>query len=161
MMVYSDYVKQRILFYRRSGKSLQRIVLSLAEEGLVATKAGVAKFLRRFDETGTIARAPGSGQKSMMTAEAKQIVEEQMERNDETTGKELAPISFSLDRPYVARTSIVVVPYFVRCVINKRPYYARSKTVRRSVLRPCNVNFLIGRTVCNIPTYCMHSLVRI
>ena len=83
-MVNSDYVKQRILFYRRSGKSLQQIVRSLAEEGHVATKAGVAKFLRRYDEKGTIARAPESGQKSKMTAEAKQIVEQQMERNGDT-----------------------------------------------------------------------------
>ena len=57
----------------------------MAEEGHVATKAGIAKFLRCHDETGTIACAPGSGQKSKMTAETKQIVEEQMERNDETT----------------------------------------------------------------------------
>ena len=56
-MVYSDYVKQRILFYRCSGKSLQEIVQSLAEEGHVATKAGVAKFIRRYNETRTIARA--------------------------------------------------------------------------------------------------------
>ena len=88
-MVYSDYVKQRILFYRRFGKSLLKIVKSLAEEGHVATKAGVAKFIRRYNETGMIARAPGSGQKSKMTAKAKQIVEEQMEKNDETTRKEL------------------------------------------------------------------------
>ena len=45
-MVYSDYIKQRILFYHRSGKSLWEIVRSLAEEGHVATKAGVAKFIR-------------------------------------------------------------------------------------------------------------------
>ena len=88
-MVYSDYVKLRILFYRRSGKSLQEIIRSLAEEGHVATKAGVAKFISRYNETGTITCAPGGGQKSKMTAEAKQIIEEQMEKNDETMGKEL------------------------------------------------------------------------
>lgn len=41
-MVYSDYAKERILFYRCSGKSLQQIVQSLAEEGHVATKASMA-----------------------------------------------------------------------------------------------------------------------
>ena len=45
-MVYSDYVKQRILFYRRSGKSHQEIALCLAEEGHTATKVGIGKFLK-------------------------------------------------------------------------------------------------------------------
>ena len=47
-MVYSDYVKQRILFYHHSGKSLQQIVQSLAEEGHVDTKASLARLLRRY-----------------------------------------------------------------------------------------------------------------
>ena len=68
-MIYSDYVKQRILFYHCSGKSLQQIVRSLAEEGHIATKASLARFLRYYDETRMIVHAPGSGQKSKMTAE--------------------------------------------------------------------------------------------
>ena len=84
-MIYSDYVKQRILFYHSSGKSLQQIVRSLAEEGHIVTKAGMARFLRCYDETGMIVHAPGSGQKSKMTAEVKIIIEEQMEKNDKTT----------------------------------------------------------------------------
>ena len=90
-MVYSDYVKWRILFYCCSGKSyeFEGIVRNLAEEGHAATKTGVCKFLRCYKETGTIARAPGSGHVSEMTAEAKRVVEEQMEQDDETTGKEL------------------------------------------------------------------------
>ena len=51
-MVYSDYVKQRILFYRHSAKSLQQIVRNLTEEGHVATKAGVAKLLRHYYRDG-------------------------------------------------------------------------------------------------------------
>ena len=62
---------------------------SLEKEGHVATKAGITKFHRCYDETAPIACAPGSGQKSKMIAEAKQIFEEQMVRNDETMGKEL------------------------------------------------------------------------
>ena len=88
-MVYSGYIKQRILFYHHSGKTLQQVMRRLAEERHVATKAGVAKLLRCYNETGMIARAPVSGQKSKMTAVMKQIVEEQMEKNFETTGKKL------------------------------------------------------------------------
>ena len=83
-MVYSDYI-----FYRCSSKSYQKIVLSLAEEGHAVTKAGAGKVLRHFKETGTITRAHGSGQRSKMTAEAQRLIEEQMEADDETTGKEL------------------------------------------------------------------------
>lgn len=55
-MVYSDYVKQRILFYRRLGKSFVQITRCLAEEGHVTTKVGVYKFIRRYEETGMISR---------------------------------------------------------------------------------------------------------
>ena len=51
-MVYSDYVKQRILFYHHSGMSLQQIVRSLAEEGHVATKADLARLLRHYYRDG-------------------------------------------------------------------------------------------------------------
>ena len=88
-MVYSDYVKQRILFYRRLGKSYGSITHCLAKEGYVTTKAGVYKFVRRYEETATISRRPGSGLAKKLTAEAKRIVDEQMSRDDETTGMEL------------------------------------------------------------------------
>ena len=52
-------------------------------------KAGVGKFLRHYKEMGTIAHAPGRGQRSNMTAEAQRLIEEEMEADDETTGKEL------------------------------------------------------------------------
>ena len=50
-MVYSDYVKQRILVFRRSGKSYEGIAQSLADRH-VATKVGVCKFLRRYKKQG-------------------------------------------------------------------------------------------------------------
>ena len=45
MMVFSDYQKQRILYYRRLGKSHAEIARRLTEEGRRATKVGVLKFL--------------------------------------------------------------------------------------------------------------------
>ena len=88
-LVYSDYVKQRILFYRRLGKSFVQITRCLAEEGHATTKVDVCKFIRRYEETGMISRTPGSGKASKFTADAKMIIEEQMEKDDETTGVEL------------------------------------------------------------------------
>ena len=49
------------LFYR-SKKNCTQIVHCLEEEGYTASRVGVAKFLRRYKETGTIARVPGTGQ---------------------------------------------------------------------------------------------------
>ena len=88
-MVFSDYVKQRILRYRRLRKNYEGIAHCLSEEGHKVTKVGVYKFLKRFEESGTIARNPGSGKASKMTSSAKQIIKEQMWRDDETTGSEL------------------------------------------------------------------------
>lgn len=50
---------------------------------------GVYKFLRRYEETGTITRAPGSGRSSKVNAEICKLIEEQMQKNDETTALEL------------------------------------------------------------------------
>ena len=77
-MFFSDYVKQRILFYRRSGKSLQQMVRNLTEEGHIATRYD--QVSRRYYKTGMgmIVLTPGSGHKSKMTVEAKQITEEHL-----------------------------------------------------------------------------------
>ena len=88
-MVYSDYMNQRILFYRRLGKSYIQISHCLSEEGYATTKVGVYKFIKRYEERGIISRAPGSGQTTLLTADAEKIIEEQMSRDDETTGLEL------------------------------------------------------------------------
>ena len=61
-MVYLDYVKQRIVFFRRLGKSYAKIERSMAEESHTATSVGVCKFIRCCEGTGMIAHAPGSSQ---------------------------------------------------------------------------------------------------
>ena len=48
----------------------------LAKVGYTTTKAGVYKFVRRYEETATISRRPGSGLAKKLTAEAKRIVDE-------------------------------------------------------------------------------------
>ena len=61
-MVYSDYVKQRILVYNRCKKNCMEIAQCLLEEGYSVTKVGVAKLLHHYKETGSISRKPGTGQ---------------------------------------------------------------------------------------------------
>ena len=53
------------------------------------SRFGVAKFLKHYKENGSITRKPGSGRPSKITMEIKQIVEEQMKKDDETTAYQL------------------------------------------------------------------------
>ena len=66
-MVFSDYVKQRILYYRWLRKNYEGIARCLSEEGHKVTKVSVYKFLKRFEASGTIARNPGSSKASKTT----------------------------------------------------------------------------------------------
>ena len=98
--------EQRILFYHRLGKSFVQITRCLAEEGHVTTKIGVYKFIRRYEETGTISRTPGSGKASKFTTDAKKIIEEQMEKDNETTGVELQKLLAKNDIQVATSTAL-------------------------------------------------------
>ena len=88
-MVFSSYKKQRILFLRAKGYRAPTIAKLLRDEKLQCSRVGVAKFMRKFKQTGTISRHIGSGRPSKVTAEIKQLVEDQMRLNDETTAVQL------------------------------------------------------------------------
>jgi hypothetical protein len=68
-MVYTDYKKQRILFFHSQCLSAYKIVRVLEEEGLRASKTGVLKFLQKYAMTGSIGRRPGSGRPTKITPE--------------------------------------------------------------------------------------------
>ena len=88
-MVFSEYKLQRILYYSVQGFKAPTISRLLEEEGLHASQVGVAKFLKKFQQTGSIARRPGSGRPSKITAEIKALVEQRMRSDDETTAVQL------------------------------------------------------------------------
>ena len=89
-MVYNTYKKQRILSLYSQGLKAPTIAKILREEEqLRCTRVGVAKFLKKFEETGSLSRRSGSGRPTKITAEIKEIVEQQMQRDDETTAVQL------------------------------------------------------------------------
>ena len=88
-MVFSCYMKQRILYLRLQGHNPPTICTILLSEGMVASRRGIAKFLKRYEESSTIARRPGSGRPTKITMEIKQFVEAQMRVDDETTAYQL------------------------------------------------------------------------
>ena len=105
-MPYSEYLRRRALVLHSRGLTARAIVDSLADEGLRATPQGIAKFLRRVQDTGTLERQPGSGRPSSVTPLIQGLVESQMRRDDETTAVQLhallrrhGHIFFSFDNP--------------------------------------------------------------
>ena len=69
-MVFTDYMKQRIHYYRQLRKNNMGIACCLSEEGHKVTNVGVYKFLKQFKESGTITCNPGSSKASKMTSGA-------------------------------------------------------------------------------------------
>ena len=53
------------------------------------SRVGIHKFLKKYEATGSISRRVGSERPSKVTAEIKEIVEEQMRADDETTAYQL------------------------------------------------------------------------
>ena len=54
------------------------------EEEVVVTRVGVHKFIEQYKRIRRISRKPGSGRPSKVTDEIKKIVDDQMEKDDET-----------------------------------------------------------------------------
>ena len=88
-MVFSDYKKQRVLALASKGLRAPTIARELQKENLKCSRIGVHKSLCKFQETGSILRRVGSGRPLKVTAEIKQIVEDQMRKDDETTAYQL------------------------------------------------------------------------
>ena len=94
-MYFTTYQKQRILYFYYQGWKAPTIAKLLKQEGLSASRRGIDKFLKRFLETGSIARQPGQGGPSKITTEIKEIVEAQMRLDDESTAIQLHQLLIS------------------------------------------------------------------
>ena len=106
--MYSTYKRQRILYHFNQGNKAPTIARLLHAERLSASRRGIHKFLTKYLQTGLIARRPGSGRPSKITAEVKTIVEEQMQADDETT-------AYQLHRLLVSRGYNISIHTILRC----------------------------------------------
>ena len=59
------------------------------EEKLKVTRIGVAKFLKKYEATGSIGRRTGLGRLTKVTAEVKAIVDQKTKEDDPTTATQL------------------------------------------------------------------------
>ena len=88
-MVFSTYKKQRVLFFASWGLKAPAIAKELCKENLNCSRVGIYKFLKKYEATGSIRRRVGSGRPLKITAEIKQIVEEQMRADNEASAYQL------------------------------------------------------------------------
>lgn len=89
-MVYRDYLKYRVVqLHTKYGYRAPTIVKLLREEGEYLSRRGISKFITRYKERGTIRRKPGSSRPSKVTEEVQSFVENQMQKDDETTAYQL------------------------------------------------------------------------
>ena len=88
-MAYTNYIKLRILHHHLRGLKPYAIAKALETEGIQVSRFGVRKFIIMYVETGSIGRRPGSGRISKVTGCVKTLVEEQMQRDDETTAHQI------------------------------------------------------------------------
>ena len=61
---YSEYTKQLIVYHHRQGLKPGDILQILQEEGIMASRRGIAKFFAKCIESGPVARKPRSGRPS-------------------------------------------------------------------------------------------------
>ena len=88
-MPFSERTKVHMLLLSQAGHKPPTIARMLAAEGVVVSRRGVDKFLKRFEEDGSLARRSGSGRPTIVTPDMRAIVEEQMQTDDETTVSQL------------------------------------------------------------------------
>ena len=91
-MVFSDYTKQRILFFHNEGLLSTSIKERLQNEGIEASVVGIWKFIQRYKKYGTSKRLSGSGRKTIVTPGVEATIESQMEEDDETTASQLQKV---------------------------------------------------------------------
>ena len=89
-MVYRDYIKYRIVvLHSRYGYRPPTIAKILRGEGEYLSRRGISKFIDRYISRGTVMRKPGTGKWAKVTEEIKQLIEQKMREDDETTAVQL------------------------------------------------------------------------
>ena len=138
----------------------------LREEGLIANRMGIHKFLQKHRETKNIERRPSSGRPTKMTAAVKALLERQMRGDDETTTVQLHALLLP-NHPWSFIQHWIVLDRFIQWRIVLRSFYSamnRSRTVHSFRLNKvggsynekgqsvfvsfCNNNIILSHTVC-------------
>ena len=85
----SLYSRERIKVLLRDGASIAEIVDALKKEDIITCRQTVWRLQRHLDAHGSITPLPKSGRPTKLPGRVLQSIENSMQRDDETTGKEL------------------------------------------------------------------------
>ena len=85
-------MKRRALYHAAKGLKPSAISRALADEGLAYSQKSVWTLLRKFREIQSTTRKSGSGRPTKITARVKELVENQMQKDDETTAVQLGQL---------------------------------------------------------------------
>ena len=83
------YTKRRAIYLASKGLNFSAISRALSSEGLSYSTKSVSLLIRKINVGGSIARNHGTGRSTKITQEVKDLIEEQMQADDETTAVEL------------------------------------------------------------------------
>ena len=94
----SEYTKLRIISLASKSKSINAIVRQLKEEDMRITRQTVAKVLKKYRESGTLADKTAPGRQPNLTRDQMDFIDSKMEENDELTsiGKTYSQIAMQL-----------------------------------------------------------------
>ena len=88
-MVLTPFAKERILTLYGNGFMAPTIHRILQREGIRVSRVGIWKFLQVYKATGSILRREGSGMPSKIIDAVKLFIDEQMQKDDETTAYQI------------------------------------------------------------------------
>ena len=80
-----EYTKLRIISLASKSKSVNAIVRQLKEEDTRITRQTVAKVLKKYRESRTVADKTAPGRQPILTREQMDFIDSKMEENDELT----------------------------------------------------------------------------
>ena len=83
------YTKQRAVFYAAKGLKGTAISKALSKEGLTYSPKSASLLIRKLKRGESVLRKPSTGRPSKVTQRVKDVIEEQMQKDDETTAAEL------------------------------------------------------------------------
>ena len=83
------YKKERVVFYAAQGLHAAAISRALANEGIMYSATSISRVLMKLSNGQSIARKPGPGRPTKISQQVKDLIEDQMQKDDETTASEL------------------------------------------------------------------------
>ena len=102
----STYSRERIKRMSDDGKSTREIVEALHKENITVCRQTVWRIQQHIRTHGTIEKLPKSGRPTKLTSTVLQQIDNTMERDDETTAKELQSVLESNGISVCARTAL-------------------------------------------------------